>query len=52
VFIVGSSQTPLAAALEALGQYRLQAMDNQAKTIQTKPLQQMPGLNKRARVSP
>jgi|ERR1700677_2473151 hypothetical protein len=26
-----------AAALAALSQYRLQAMDNQAKTIQTKP---------------
>ena len=33
---IGSSPAPLAAALAALGQYRLLAMDNQAKTIQTK----------------
>jgi hypothetical protein len=43
---------PCAAALAALGQYRLQAMDNRAETIQTKPASANAGTKQQTRVSP
>jgi hypothetical protein len=49
---IGSSPAPLAAALAALGQYRLQAMDNQAKAIQTKLASANAGTKQQTGVSP
>jgi Gluconate 2-dehydrogenase subunit 3 len=52
VFIDRQLAGALAAALAALGQYRLQAMDNQAKTIQTKRASANAGTKQQTRVSP
>jgi hypothetical protein len=43
---------PLATALAALDQHRLPAMDNQAKTIQTKSASANAGTKQQTRVSP
>jgi hypothetical protein len=49
---LGGDLPPLAAARASLGQYRVQAMDNQAKTIQTKPASANAGTKLQTRVSP
>jgi hypothetical protein len=49
---LGGDLPPLAAARASLGQYRVQAMDNRAKTIQTKPASANAGPKQQTRVSP